>query len=323
MGRPFDFPIHKLCKQILSKVTALPDTIAAVKTAVADVAKYVVTNNTASKTGIISQKVSYLIQSNEAHGSVERTTAGSQNWVCPNGVFYVLAAIAGAGGGGGGGGAAGYSGNDLQGKGSGGGGGGSGAPGCIWFGLIKVTPGTTYALICGTAGIAGTAGASNTSSGMKNNGGNGGNGGDSKFGDLVTVKGGTGGKGGTSGVYGSSSAIIAGGAAGAAGTCANSSVSYNKALSKLNEKVNGNAGAAGEAGGVKDYLLASNGGAGGAEKTFAQAISSLIAGFPAGKGGAGGKGGTTPAKTSGDRNSVGPAGSAGSVGGAGRIILWW
>lgn len=49
MGKPFDFPIHKLCKQILSKVTALPDTIAAVKTAVADVAKYVVTNNTAKK----------------------------------------------------------------------------------------------------------------------------------------------------------------------------------------------------------------------------------------------------------------------------------
>ena len=104
MGKPFDFPIHKLCKQILSKVTALPDSIAAVATAVADVAKYVVTNNTASKTGILSQKLSYLITMNEAHGSVERTTAGSQNWTCPAGVYQVLVTAQGGTGGGGGGG---------------------------------------------------------------------------------------------------------------------------------------------------------------------------------------------------------------------------
>ena len=107
MGKPFDFMVHKLCKQILSKVTALPDTIAAVKTAVADMAKYVATNNTASKTGILSQKITYLINQNEAHGSVERTTAGSQNWACPAGVYQVLViATGGSGGGGGGGGKA-------------------------------------------------------------------------------------------------------------------------------------------------------------------------------------------------------------------------
>ena len=49
MGKPFDFPIHKLCKQILEKVTALPDAITAVKNLVA-------TNNTASETGTLSQK---------------------------------------------------------------------------------------------------------------------------------------------------------------------------------------------------------------------------------------------------------------------------
>lgn len=152
MGKPFDFPIHKLCKQILEKVTALPDTIAAVKTAVADMAKYVVTNNTAKKDGIISQKISYLIQNNEAHGSIERTTAGSQNWTCPNGVYQVLAVLVGAGGGGGGGGATAGTGSGY--KAQGGSGGGSGA---FVFAIIPVSPGTKYTLVVGSGGSGGSA----------------------------------------------------------------------------------------------------------------------------------------------------------------------
>lgn len=191
------FKMMKLCKQIMEKVTALPDAITAVKNLVA-------TNNTANKAGILSQKVSYLIQLNEAHGSLERATAGSQNWTCPAGVYQVLVIAAGGsgGGGGGGGGAGGVSKestflNPAQ-------GGASGGHSAVGVALLPVIPGTTYTISVGNGGSAGAAGISlvytsgpqYTSPMEGGKGGNGGNGGATKFGDLFTVNGGGGGAGG-------------------------------------------------------------------------------------------------------------------------------
>ena len=70
------FNIMKQCKKILEKVTALPDTIAAVKTVVDSIKTLVDTNNTASKTGILSQKLSYNIALNKIMGIKQK-----QQWV--------------------------------------------------------------------------------------------------------------------------------------------------------------------------------------------------------------------------------------------------
>ena len=90
------FNIMKQCKKILEKVTALP-------TAIAEVKELVATNNTASETGTLSQKASQIIALNKAHGSLSRSTAGTQNWTCPAGVYQVYVTIISASGGGGGG----------------------------------------------------------------------------------------------------------------------------------------------------------------------------------------------------------------------------
>lgn len=129
------------------------------------------TNNTASKTGILSQKLAYLIAQNEAHGSVGRTTAGSQSWTCPAGVYYVYVSMGGSSGGGGGGRS--YYNSYAD--------GGAGGSGQVISCIISVTPGTSYTLTVGAAGVTGST--------------DGTAGGATSFGSLLSISGGAGGKG--------------------------------------------------------------------------------------------------------------------------------
>ena len=194
-----DFDIMSRCKKIFDHLVDVTDVainsaksvIDTVNTNVNSVKSYTTTNNTASETGALSQKLSWLITVNKNHGSVERTSAGSQNWTCPAGVYEVFAILVGGagGGGGGGGGKSSYWNYVFS-----GGGGGSGSVPSIIFSKVAVTPGTVYALTVGAGGTAGTAGEVDSA------GGNGGNGGDTKFGTLLKSQGGKGGKGGSAGV---------------------------------------------------------------------------------------------------------------------------
>lgn len=105
---------------------------------------YVKTNNTASSTGNISQKISHIISQNAAHGKKIRTAVGTENWTCPAGVYVVYAIVIGSGGNGG-------SGNEycndygncenLR--------GGSGGGGAMCSGICGVVPGTTYTIKVG------------------------------------------------------------------------------------------------------------------------------------------------------------------------------
>ena len=87
-----------------TKIDAVKSVVDTINGNVNTINSNVATNNTASETGILSQKLSWLITANKAHGSVERTSAGSQNWTCPAGVYEVFAILVGGAGGGGGGG---------------------------------------------------------------------------------------------------------------------------------------------------------------------------------------------------------------------------
>ena len=325
MGKPFDFPIHKLCKQILEKVTALPDAITAVKNLVA-------TNNTASETGILSQKLSWLITANKNHGTKNKTSTGTENWTCPAGVYVVYAIIVSGSGGGGGGGGGGQAGNLSQGSGSGGSGGGSGSTGIIWQGYIFVTPGTTYALTVGAGGSGGTAGAGGTEYGDTNasgkKGGNGGDGGASKFGSIITVaggKGGTGGNGGASYNYckNDTTEDLAGATGGAAVSL--STVTYNICRTlNVSNSLKGNAGGAGTLCRYSNSEYVNTraaGGSGGAKASTVFDNKSYIGlSCSSGAGGAGGNSGTV---ASSGTNLNGLAGSVGSAGSAGRIFLKW
>lgn len=152
------------------------------------------TNNTASKTGILSQKLSYLIAQNENHGSYEKTTSGTYTWTAPSGVYHVYATACG-GSGGGGGGAGGYY-NYADGY-----GGGSGGVPALISCIIPVTPGSSYTLTVGAGGTGGSGGVnpSEYSGSDKETavcGKDGGNGGNSSFGNIIFY-GAIGGKGGT------------------------------------------------------------------------------------------------------------------------------
>ena len=172
-----------------------------VDTEIADIVSKVATNNTANKTGVLSQKLSYLIAQNENHGSLERTTAGSQNWTCPSGVYQVLVTACGGAGGGGGGGGGGWANYgygttyDTDAK-----HGGVGGSSDVVYAIISVTPNNTYALTVGKGGNGGVGGThpTNTSGGVSGGekGGSGSSGGQTKFGTLLIVNGGNGGTGG-------------------------------------------------------------------------------------------------------------------------------
>lgn len=163
-------------------------------------------NNTISKTGVISQKLSYLILENESHGEIEYSTAGTYTWTAPEGVYSIYIIASGAGGGGGGGGystsASSYSNYNVSTSGSSGGG-----AGAVWFGKLNVVAENQYTIVIG-AGGAGGAGATkkyNTTYGYIENGTagkNGNAGGATKFADKIVVGGGS---GGLVGYYGYSS----------------------------------------------------------------------------------------------------------------------
>jgi hypothetical protein len=111
----------------------------------------------------------------------------SGTWICPPGVTTAVYVIIGAGGGGGGGGSGGTAGNDNN-----GGSGGGGSGGNSKFGIVTVSPGTSYPIVVGF----GTAGAGGVQ--PNGTGGTGGAGGASTaFG--VTANGGIGGSGGQGG----------------------------------------------------------------------------------------------------------------------------
>jgi hypothetical protein len=156
------------------------------------------TNNTASGTGTLSQKLSWIgntligatnqtggsatagtvmaklnaIIANQAensgnnHGVAVFSTAGTHQWTCPEGVYLVSAILCGAGGGGGGGGGGvtstltGSGNSAVSGSYSGGsGGGGGGAGGINVIQGIPVVPNIKYTVTVGAGGAGGAGGA--------------------------------------------------------------------------------------------------------------------------------------------------------------------
>ena len=111
-------------------------------------------NNTMSKTGVISQKLSYLIFENESHGEIEYSTAGTYTWTAPEGVYSIHVIASGAGGGGGGGAystrASSYVDYNISTSGSSGGG-----AGAVWLGKLSVVAGESYTIIVGAGGAGG------------------------------------------------------------------------------------------------------------------------------------------------------------------------
>lgn len=319
------FKIMGQCKKILNKVTELPTIISEVK-------NLVLTNNTVNESGILSQKLSWLINANKNHGTKNKTNVGTENWTCPVGVYVVYAIIVSGSGGGGAGGGGGQAGNTNQGTGSGGSGGGSGSTGIIWQGYIFVTPGVTYTLTVGSGGSGGIAGAGGTTYGDTNSsgkkGGNGGNGGDSKFGNIITIaggKGGTGGNGGASYNYckNDTPTDLAGANGGAAVNL--STVAYDVCRTlNVSNSLKGNEGNAGTLCKSSDTSFIGKrvaGGAGGAKANIVFDNKSYI-GLTCSSG-AGGAGGQSGVLNDSGTNLNGLAGSAGSAGSAGRIFLKW
>lgn len=298
-----DFDIMSRCKKILEHLADVTDVainnvksvIDTVNTNVNSVKSYTTTNNTASETGILSQKLSWLITVNKNHGSVERTSAGSQNWTCPAGVYavYVIAAGGCGGGGGGGGGKSSFYRYAYSGV-----GGGSGSVSPIIFSTVNVTPGTVYALTVGAGGNGGTAGE------VGNAGGAGGAGGVSKFGTLIEAPGG------------------AGGAGGAGGKGSDDSKPSNPNDSSGGAKVN-----VGKLIGFLYNLIDSMAGKSGTWIYASSPSSNRTGHGPAGasvsilnlKSGAGGAGGMSSTS----REYISTAGSAGSAGSTGYIKVIW
>lgn len=315
------FKIMGQCKKILEKVTALPDTIAAVKNVVDSIKTLVNTNNTASETGVLSQKISFVadILKNKIHGNLYISSGKTQSWTCPIGVKYVIAVMC-SGSGGGGGGAGGFT---VDNNGSPyfhypqtGAGGGSGSLGVFAKLLIPVTPGTAYNLVVGAGGSGGTAGngSVNTNPSLVTggmNGGNGGNGGDTKFGNIITLPGGKGGAGGTAFTQSNT-----GGKGGAAGAAVNKTATDMLCFQMEGGSV-GNAGTSSE---WHDEYNGSNKACPGAASKSITANESYI--VSSGAGGAGGKG--TYGRTGNGYGNDGPIkGSAGSAGKGGFIRLYW
>lgn len=295
-----------------TKIDAVKSVADTINSNVNTIKSYTTTNNTASETGILSQKLSWLITANKAHGSVERTSAGSQNWTCPTGVYYVYVIACGGQGGGGGGGGGHYGSSHGRGESlSSSTGGGSGAVSEIVSALIPVTPGTVYALTVGAGGTAGAAGkkgdgyqyegapADNT------DGGRGGDGGDTKFGSIFTVIGGGGGGGGQAARYNKGEPH-----GGTAGSVRNTiSSTFKQIILYIILGVVGRNGATGTYNDDPSFPYA--GSAGG------YAMSNRL-NLKSGAGGAGGRSGYPNTGTSG-----GLDGSAGSAGDAGYIKIIW
>lgn len=257
-------------------------------------------------------------------GSVTFTVAGTytgsgSGWLCPAGVFQVLAECWGAGGG--------------AGAGTSGGNGAGGGGGEYRNALVPVTPGTYYTIVVGAGGTGGTAGGNGSAGGMSSFTGDsghqvvagpGGGGRDTGYGGQ-----GAGGSGGTgttgySGGQGGNAYPYTGGGGSSAGPSAqgNSGSSPGGAPAPNQggsggggSGANNGAGSAGSApggGGGGSYYPGYNGGAGGGGQVRITYPASTGAPTSAGGtavagGGAGGSGG----------NTAGTAGSAGSAPGGG------
>jgi hypothetical protein len=269
-------------------------------------------------------------------GSVLFTTpgtfSGGSGWLCPGGVFQVLAECWGAGGAGGSGG-------------SGGANGAGGGGGEYRNGLIPVTPGTHYTFVVGAGGTAGTGGGTGGAGGLSSFTGDGGR--------EVLANAGTGGLGSSwsntsggwgGGVVGSPAGLGVGtfgefggggsgaypytgggGSSGSPSGCGNGT--YGQAGNPAptgggsggngsgNQNGAGSAGAQPGGGGGGSHLSAYNGGAGGAGQVRLTYPASTGAPTNVGAtavsgGGAGGAGGASA-------GTIGSAGSAPGGGGGG------
>lgn len=149
-----------------------------------EVKNLVATNNSASTTGTLSQKLTHLtnvtgstadsggtissgsmmsklnalLNINLSHGSQEYSTAGTYTWKCPDGVGMVYIAVNGSGGGGGGGGGGIYASYDDDFKYSKPVGGASGGIGKYLQMIVPVEAGNSYKIVIGSGGKGGAAG---------------------------------------------------------------------------------------------------------------------------------------------------------------------
>lgn len=301
-----------------SNFEEIKDLLGTINTNASSTKSNTATNNTASKTGILSQKESYVIDllENKQHGTLNVNGGSTNNWVCPAGIKNVLVALL-SGSGGGGGGAGGYSvdrnGTPYYQMPGSGGSGASGSTGQFVLIILPVVPGSTYNIVAGAAGTGGAGGIGlvniNPDSNTAVNGSNGGNGGDSKFGSIITVQGGKGGEGGK--FVGPNTTFPA-----AAKSSLQSSVSTKYPVLNFDMAVIGNDGkkmlynneyspTSSTAGGLSASLYVNNG----------------IYLIKSGSGGAGGGG--SYGKTGNGYGSQANPGSAGSSGSAGFVQVIW
>lgn len=295
-----------------TKIDAVKSVVDTINSNVNTINSNVATDNTASETGILSQKLSWLITVNKNHGSLEKTSAGNRDWTCPTGVYYVYVIACGGQGGGGGGGGGHYGNSPGRGESlSSSTGGGSGAVSEIVSALIPVTPGNVYAITVGAGGTGGTAG--KKGNGYKDEyttadntaGGSGGTGGDTKFGSIFTVMGGSGGGGGKAARYNEGEPH-----GGTAGSVRNTiSSTFRQIILYI---ISGVAGRNGATGTYKDDPSFPYAGSAGGS-----AMSNRL-NLKSGAGGAGGRSGYANTGSSG-----GLDGSAGSAGDAGYIKIIW
>lgn len=254
-------------------------------TEVADIVSKVATNNTANKTGILSQKLSYLIQQNEVHGMQEYKTAGTFSWTCPTGVTKIIVVAIGGGGGGGAGARGNYQGNYGERK---GGGGGSGAGGAILEGYVNVMQNKAYSIIVGGPGHAHTIksqGASNYIGKTEfNNDGT--SGGQTKCFGIIANGGGAGKNGTVATDYNSGEGYGKGGAGGAGGSTSVGSTNTSTIIANetVSTTTNGSSGKDGNTstGGIcpKNTYNLSCGGAGGTGSAYDENATNGSAGQP-------------------------------------------
>lgn len=250
-------------------------------------------------------------------GSVTFTTAGSNSWTCPAGVFEVLAECWGGGGAGGGSNSAGSNGT--------GGGGGE-----YRSGLVPVTPGSVYSPVVGTggAGVAGNfSGGNGTRSSFTGDGGvqvagNPGTGGSPSPTSRSPSNGGTGGTGtaGFAGGHGGPAYPYVGGGGSSAGPSAagNNGGSPGGAVAPTGGGAGGNSSGAQFAAGSPGTAPGGGGGGSwnGGFSSGAGAAGQVRLTFPASTGAPTAAGGAAVDAGGAGGNGGGSAGSAGSAGAA-------
>lgn len=230
---------------------------------------------------------------NRTHGTAEFTTAGSHTWICPEGVFSVLAFLL-SGSGGGAGGSSGTQTTTTQ-----GGAGGGGQAGNLVIASIQVNPGESYTISVGSGGSKGAAATSNGTLGKA-----GGDGGSTSFGGVLSVPGGSKGAVGNDYKTGGS-----GGSRSKSSLLSSLGVDYSSLEVVLKYVAVGSAGNNGESGVQGSSYRPGNGGAGGSAINIQDNLNYI--GFPCNSGGSGGKG------------ANGGAAASGAAGSPGRVFIKW